>query len=103
MFDADGVRIRESSTMGVKEAVRTAKEYVIDLFTDEQIEDLGLEEVVYDDLSGVWEITIGFTRPWNRRGIPNLIQSRRSFKKVCVRRADGEVLSVVHRELAHAS
>ena len=89
--------------MDVKKAVRIAKEYVLDLFTDEDIEDLGLEEVVFDDRSDTWEITIGFTRPWNRRGISNLVQSRRSFKKVCIRRADGEVLSVVHRELAHAN
>ena len=89
--------------MDVKEAVRTAKEYVFDLFTDEHIEDLGLEEVAYDDTSGVWEITIGLTRPWDRRGFSKMIESRRSFKKVCIRRADGVVLSVVHRQLAHAN
>ena len=56
--------------MDVKEAVRTAKNYVAELFTDETIGDVGLEEVVFNDTSNNWEITIGFSQtvaerlPW---------------------------------------
>ena len=91
------------SLMEVKEAVKTAKEYVGALFTEELIEDLGLEEVTYDEVSQVWEITIGFSRPWNRRGLANLTHPRRSYKKISIRQSDGEVRSVVHRELTNVN
>ena len=52
--------------MDVKEAVQTAKKYVAELFTDETIADVGLEEVVFNDMSNNWEITIGFSRPWQK-------------------------------------
>lgn len=34
--------------MEVKEVTKTAREYVAEVFADEQIANLGLEEVVYD-------------------------------------------------------
>ena len=49
--------------MDVKEAVRAARTYVIDLFDAEDITDVGLEEVVFDDDSSTWRITMGFARP----------------------------------------
>ena len=52
--------------MDVKEAVQTAKHYVAELFTDETIGDVGLEEVVFNDTSNNWEITIGFSQPWQK-------------------------------------
>ena len=52
--------------MDVKEAVRTAKEYLAELFAEETITDVGLEEVVFDDASNEWNITIGFSRPWSQ-------------------------------------
>ena len=54
--------------MDVKEAVRTAKEYLADLFVDEEVVNIGLEEVVFDDATNRWSITIGFSRPWDRAG-----------------------------------
>ena len=50
--------------MDVKAAVRTAKEYVADLLADEGIINLGLEEVVFDEGDGTWNVTVGFSRPW---------------------------------------
>ena len=50
--------------MDVKEAVRAAKEYVVDLFDGEEIDYVGLEEVEFDHESDQWKITIGFSRPW---------------------------------------
>ncbi len=50
--------------MDVKKAVRAAKAYIIDLiidlYADESIENVGLEEVKFHDQSAAWEITIGF-------------------------------------------
>ena len=89
--------------MDTKQAVQQAKEYVIDLFADEDIADVGLEEVKFDDSLNVWEITIGFTRPWNRRGLANLpFVERRSYKIIRISDADGQAISVVHRNTISA-
>ena len=53
--------------MEVKEAVSTAKAYVTELFADEEITNLGLEEVKFDVCTDDWKITIGFSRPWDRK------------------------------------
>jgi hypothetical protein len=39
----------------VKEAVKLAKEHVLELFDDEKLTNLGLEEVEFDDRSSVAE------------------------------------------------
>ena len=49
--------------MDVKEAVAIAKRYITDLFADEGIAHLGLEEVLFDEWSGDWKVTIGFAPP----------------------------------------
>jgi len=50
--------------MDVKEAVALAKKYVGEVFAGEPISDVGLEEVEFDDVAGIWAVTIGFSRPW---------------------------------------
>ena len=50
--------------MEVKSAVQTAKNYVREIFEDEEISNLGLEEI--QRKGGSWEITIGFSRAWDR-------------------------------------
>jgi len=54
--------------MDVKEAVARAKSYVADLFQSEQIRNLGLEEVEFDEKEKAWFVTIGFSRPWEQAG-----------------------------------
>ena len=49
----------------VKEAVRLVLEYVKEIFQGEQLADLGLEEVEFDDASATWRVTVGFSRPWD--------------------------------------
>ncbi|MCY4150898.1 MAG: hypothetical protein OXE94_01505 [Aestuariivita sp.] len=46
--------------MNVKAAVHTAKEYVAELYSDELARHIGVEEVVFDELSSTWKVTIGF-------------------------------------------
>lgn len=93
--------------MDVKQAVQTAKEHVVDLFDGEEIDFVGLEEVVFDDESVQWLITIGFSRPWDR---PKTLSAalreeplRRSYKVVRINDSDGKVVSVKDRTLATAS
>ena len=93
--------------MDVKEAVRAAKECVVDLFDGEEIDYVGLEEVVFDDESDQWLITIGFSRPWERPKAlsASLLEDplKRSYKVVRINDADGRVMSLKDRILISAS
>lgn len=93
--------------MDVKSAVSIAKSYVIDLYNEERISNLGLEEVKYNPGVKQWRITLGFSRPWDYpasllapewRGRPDA----RSFKAVVIDDNNGLVLSIENREFAEA-
>lgn len=89
--------------MDVKEAVARAKQYVADLYADEQISNLGLEEVEFCDPDKTWSVTVGFSRPWDDvRNVVTAISGdatpRRSYKVVKISEASGQVLSVKARE-----
>lgn len=87
--------------METKEAVKVAKEYIIDVFDDEKISDVGLEEIKFNHRLAAWEITIGFSRPWDRSGSTVLPSPRqRSYKVVHINDGDGQITSVTHRVLA---
>lgn len=87
--------------MNVKEAVKLAKDYIADLYEDENILHLGLEEVEFDD-DGDWRVTIGFSRAWDLEKTDfenNLLKAvgapiGRSYKVVRIKDRDGRVISV---------
>ena len=94
--------------MDVKEAVETSKKYVVEIFEGESIENLGLEEVVYDGEAVVWKMTVGFNRPWDQ--IKNLADAlsaasegqipewrKRSYKIVQIDDRTGKVISMTNR------
>ena len=86
--------------MDVKEAVKIAKGYVLDVFSEEGIFNLGLEEV--ESFGDTWQVTLGFSRPWNTvRSTMNIITGeaapRRSYKIVSISE-EGRILSVKQRE-----
>lgn len=90
--------------MDVKDAVQTAREYVTEMFADEDIRYVGLEEATFDDAAGAWKVTIGFFRPWNRiHGLPSALSGtgwkERSFKIVQIDDDTGRVVSMTHRTL----
>ena len=91
------------ATVDVKQAVRTAREYVGELFDGEEIDNVGLEEVVFDDESDQWLITIGFSRPWDRpKALSAALREdplKRSYKVVRINDADGRVMSLKDRVL----
>ena len=87
--------------MDVKEAVRTAREYLEDLYDEENIKDIGLEEVVFNNESENWNITIGFSRPWDTRNtVVAALHLRRSYKVVKIDNSTGRVESLTDRVLA---
>ena len=89
--------------MEVKEAAQMAKEYLIDLFAGEEITNVGLEEVEFDNMSNDWKITIGFSRPWdqNKGFITALGESRpaRSYKVIRISDTGSHVVSLKDRLL----
>jgi hypothetical protein len=94
--------------MDVKEAVGLAKRHVADLFAQEGVTNLGLEEVEYDDARAQWRITLGFSRPWDRPAPLAAIAGwadgvmKRTYKIVIIDEA-GKVLAVRNRETADAA
>lgn len=90
--------------MNVKEAVALAKQEVANLFADERAENVGLEEVEYDDPLKTWRITIGFSRPWDQALLPLIsgpARRPRSYKVIAIAE-NGEVLSVRNHAKADA-
>ena len=89
--------------MDVKQAVQTAKKHVGEIFADESIANVGLEEVEFNEIEQVWEITIGFSRFWGRLGdVVRALDGNtaRTFKIVRIEDASGRVQSVKHRNVA---
>ena len=86
--------------MDVKEAVQAAKKHVAEIFADESIANVGLEEVEFDEIEQVWAITIGFSRFWGRIGdVVRALDGNaaRTFKIVRIEDKTGRVQSVKHR------
>jgi hypothetical protein len=92
--------------MNVKEAVVMATAHIRDLFEHEEISNLGLEEVEFDQSSSEWIVTVGFSRPWDypqnalaalgsgRAGNP-----KRSYKIVTINDNNSSVVGIKNREV----
>jgi hypothetical protein len=88
--------------MDVKEAIKRAKAYVADVFAEESIANIGLEEVRLDDENRNWLITIGFSR---LSGIDQMTKNLsflksdlpRIYKVVKVQDHDGKLISISNR------
>ena len=91
--------------MDVKEAAKLAKEYVTDLFAEEGISNVGLEEIVFRD-DEYWDVTVGFSRPWDHGGLATITLGqtslRRSYKVLRIDNDSGNVESVKDRILREA-
>ena len=94
--------------MDMKDAAMLAKEYVADLFDEEGISNVGLEEIVFRDDGGdeYWDVTVGFSRPWDHRGLATVTLGqtglRRSYKVLRIDNSSGNVESVKDRILREA-
>jgi hypothetical protein len=93
---------RWGEIMDVKDAVKVAKSYVIDLLADEGVLNVGLEEIEFDDSLDMWVVTLGFSRPWN--SVRNTLTAltgeaapKRSYRVLKVTK-DGKVMSFKRRD-----
>ena len=88
--------------MDVKEAIQTARICIADVFANEGITQLNLEEAVQDRDTQEWRITFRFTRTWGKRN------TRYARKVFTIDDADKRIISITdcHRcdqECAHQS
>ena len=97
--------------MDVKEAIAAAKKYINEVYADEQVTNLGLEEVEHILGAGNWVITLSFSWPWNtprtraQEVLENLgaVSSLKRSYKVVTMADDGTVLSMRDRAKADAA
>lgn len=101
--------------MEVRDAVKIAKKYVSDVFAEERISDIGLEEVEFEETGNNWIIVIGFRRPFERsvkkrdEGTlsamfrPNSGYENRWYKSIIVDAMSGTVLRMFDRVLKNAA
>ncbi len=90
--------------MEVSNAVQTAKENVASLFENDGLVKVTLEEVEFDDIDGVWNITLGLFRQLSFPTKNALLaltnpEYEKSYKIVRVSDGDGKFLSVKNRDL----
>ena len=88
--------------MEVRQAVKSAKDWVLDVMKEEQPVNLGLEEVEFDDKNRLWKITLGFSRPWNssKNALSTLtgdVALRRAYRTIIVDDKDGHVRGMVRK------
>lgn len=90
------------------DAVKTAKQYIADLYSDEGITKPRLEELNYDRVRGCWLVTVGFAYQGSsdtRRSVavaPSLaraVYGDRMYKLVRVDDGSGDVIGMTDRML----
>ena len=89
--------------MDVRNAVKKAIEYVVEIFQAEKPENIGLEEVFLNEDENVWQITVGFSRPWDHPAQTVLVtlqalNPKRQYKVIKINNETEKVESIKIRE-----
>ncbi|MEY9605317.1 hypothetical protein ABIF74_010009 [Bradyrhizobium japonicum] len=92
-------------TVDMKTAIAMAKRHLQELTEGEEIQNVGLEEISYDDKTERWEVLLGYSRPWDTYkevpsgaapnafgGIPTVTRTQRTFKYIELDK-DGNLVS----------
>lgn len=90
--------------MNALEAIATAKKYLSEVFREEDITAITLEET--ENLGDRWIVTLGFSRPWNtprtraQEVLENLgaMTALRRAQKVITILNDGAIISMKDRQ-----
>jgi len=95
--------------MNVKQAASIAMEHIKDVFDSEKTDNIGFEEAIFQENykdfgQGVWDITIGFSRPWDypKAGLMIGLRSQnpaREYKIVRIDDKTGEIIAIEIREM----
>jgi hypothetical protein len=87
--------------MDVKAAIERAKNVIVELFNDDGIGELNLEEVAFNKRKGEWLVVISFLRPLDSSGsgsAASYMAAIRPRQKKLVRfnATDGELIAVTN-------
>jgi len=80
--------------ISLKDAAKNAKAFVADLYREDHVSDLLLEEIRLSSDEREWLVTIGFMPPWMNRGVTAVLgphPKNRAYKVVSVDAQTGEV------------
>lgn len=89
------------------QAIATAKKYIGEVYADEELVDIDLDEIEHVPASGMWNVTLILSRPWDtpRTRAQELLENmgaaspfRRSIKTVTLDE-NGNVLAMKNRKL----
>jgi hypothetical protein len=86
----------EQEQISLRQAVDIATKTIRELYPEEALEDLLLEEIYYWDADQEWEVTLGFSRPYSTQR-PGAVTSvfpqakPRSYKRFKINANTGEV------------
>lgn len=85
-----------------KIAVESAKQWLAELYDDQALTNVGLEEIEQDDeSSGGWKVTLGFSRALDHDGgnlLANALRARRVYKVVRLANDGRTLISIKDRE-----
>ena len=83
------------------EAVGAAKSLVLEMFADEDIHNIGLEEIRFEEGSEAgWAVTIGFARDWrNDTSLMRSIAPPARTYKIVKLTEDGSFRSITNRDV----
>ncbi len=89
--------------LGVKEAVKAARVYFDDIYRDEQLEGVLLEEVELSDNEHIWHVTFGYDTDRPTASGAGLSFTRpgfvREYKTIDINAEDGSLLAVKIRKV----
>ena len=94
--------------MDAREAIKAAKSYVEYAFEGEDVAQIRLEEIEFDDQAGTWIVTLGLLRPnieSKSEMVSNLLGNKsykRSYKILTINDSDATVKSMKVRLIERA-
>ena len=99
---------RKESAVEVRDAVQAGKQYLANVFADEDISNTRLEEVEYSNADEAWKVTFSFLRPTGTLSSMEVVTGahlkpgrnvKRDYKVVTIDNQSGQATSVKHRAL----
>ena len=94
--------------MDAREAIKAAKSYVEYALEGEDVAQIRLEEIEFDDQAGAWVVTLGLLRPnmeSKSEMVSNLLGNKsykRSYKILTINDSDATVKSMKIRQIESA-
>ena len=87
--------------MDAREAVGAAKSHVLEMFADEDIHSIGLEEIRFEEGGEAgWAVTIGFVRDWrNDTSVMRAVIPPPRTYKIVTLAADGSLRFITNRDV----